>query len=57
MCLWLSDFSDEELRTVLRKLLDVGYVELILRDSERGFRLTNFGRMGLDVESAEVLSN
>jgi hypothetical protein len=55
--LWLGDFSDQELRDILRKLLDVGFVELILKDNERGFRLTNLGRVGSRVVSAFALPN
>jgi hypothetical protein len=55
--LWLGDFSDQELRDILRKLLDVGFVELILKDNERGFRLTSLGRVGSRVVSAFALPN
>jgi len=55
--LWLGDFSDQELRDILRRLLDVGFVELILKDNERGFRLTNLGRVGSQVVSAFALPN
>ena len=55
--LWLGDFSDQELRDILRRLLDVGFVELILKDNERGFRLTNLGRVGSQVVSTFGLPN
>jgi|SRR5215475_5652868 len=35
--LWLSDFRDEELRYVLRMLLEAGFVEMTLNGKERGF--------------------
>jgi hypothetical protein len=47
--LWLSDFTDAWIRNTLRKLLEAGFAELILKDNQRGFRLTTLGRMcGID---------
>jgi hypothetical protein len=43
--LWLSDFTDAWIRNTLRSLLDAGFAELILKDNERGFRLTTLGRV------------
>ena len=46
--LWLSDFKDEELRYLLRTLLDAGFVEMTLDGKDRGFRLTVIGRLKLE---------
>jgi len=46
--LWLSDFKDEELRYLLRTLLDAGVVEMTLDGKDRGFRLTVIGRLKLE---------
>jgi hypothetical protein len=49
--LWLSDFREEELRVVLRRLLDAGFVQMTLKDGERAFRQTMLGRATMAASS------
>jgi len=55
--LWLSDFRDEEVRCVLRTLLEAGFVEMTLNGKERGFRPTVIGRVELEAFSKRSLQN
>jgi len=55
--LWLSDFRDEELRWVLRTLLEAGFVEMTLNGKERAFRLTVIGRVEVEAFSKRSLQN
>jgi len=55
--IWLSDFKDDELRYVLRALLEAGLVEMTLDGKERAFRLTVIGRMEADAFSTGSLCN
>jgi len=49
--LWLSDFREEELRDVLRTLLDAGFVQMALKDGERAFRQTMLARATMSASS------
>jgi len=49
--LWLSDFREEELRDVLRTLLDAGFVQMALKDGERSFRQTMLARATMSASS------
>ena len=49
--LWLSDFREQELRDVLRTLLDAGFVQLALKDGERAFRQTMLARATMSASS------
>lgn len=49
--LWLSDFREQELRDVLRTLLDAGFVQMALKDGERAFRQTMLARATMSASS------
>jgi hypothetical protein len=49
--IWLGDFREEELRDVLRTLLDAGIVQMILKGSDRGFQPTMLGRATMAASS------